>query len=259
MKNIMKSQLYQLKKSSLVRIVFFCVLIMQMILVMGEMDFFTSNITAGTYVALNGNVLIFVSLMFALVFTGETCGADFLDKTSNYELMGGHLRKEVYFGKAFLSLGIGTLGTLILNAVPIVFAVSVAGWGSEVEVFDIILRYFLSVFPILRLICEFIFISYVVKNSYVVMAAGVVISLAGSGWTEFFPNGCAKFSSLGTLCGLFDLPRWETYTLVGEKDIIVYDAALSAADVAGTVFWSVLFGVAFLLLGYWYFKKDDMN
>lgn len=257
--NIMKSQLYQLKRTGLICIVFVCVLIMQFTSLMGEMNFLDSAITAGKYVAENGTAVAFVSLIFALVFTGEVCGADFIDKTTNYELMSGHLRKEVYFGRAMISLFIGTTGTLILNALPVVIAYILGGWGSEVSFFDIFFRYLLSIFPIVRIICEFIFLSYIIKNAYIVMAAGVVISLAGSGWTEMFPNGSPKYMGMGSLSEIFDIPFWATYTLVGEKNIVVYDAALSAGNVAGTILSSVLFGGLFLLLGYLYFKKDDLN
>lgn len=257
--NIMRAQLYQLKRTGLIGIVFVCVLIMQITTLIGEMNFLDSTITAGKYVAENGTAVAFVSLIFALVFTGEVCGADFVDKTTNYELMGGHLRKEVYFGRAMISLCIGTIGALILNALPVVIAYILGGWGSEVSFLDIFFRYLLSVFPVVRIICEFIFLSYIVKNAYIVMAGGVVISLVGSGWTEMFPNGSPKYTGMGNLSEIFDLPFWGTYTLVGEKNIVVYDAALSAGDVADTILSSVIFGGMFLLLGYLYFKKDDLN
>lgn len=260
MTNIMKSQLYQLKKSKLVRAVFICILMLQFVFMDGEMDFlFSSDVTTGKFLAENGSLLVCISLMFALVITAEVCGADFLDKTSNYELMGGHLRKEVYFARSILSLGIGTLGALILNVLPLVCAVLLSGWGDDISAWDIIFRYMISIFPIFRIISEFIFFSFLVKNSYAAMVAGFVISIAGTGWAELFPNGCALFSGIGTLTKLFAIPYWNTYTLTGEKDIIVYHAALSAGDVAASVVSSVLFGVVFLLLGYWYFKKDDMN
>ncbi|MDD6069790.1 MAG: hypothetical protein PUC12_03115 [Clostridiales bacterium] len=257
--NIMKAQLYQLKRTRLIYIVFVCVLIIQFTTMMGEMDFLNSTITAGKYVAENGTAVAFVSLIFALVFTGEVCGADFGDKTTNYELMGGHLRKEVYFSRAILSLGIGTGGALILNAFPVVIACILGDWGNEVRLLDIFLRYLLSVFSIARIICEFIFLSYIIKNAYIVMATGVVISLAGSGWSEMFPNGSPQYTGMGSLSEIFNIPCWATYTLVGEKNIVVYDAALSARNVAGTILSSVLFGGLFLLLGYLYFKKDDLN
>ena len=40
---------------------------------------------------------------------------------------------------------------------------------------------------------------------------------------------------------------------------MVYDAALPAGVVAGTVLASVLIGGLYLILGYLYFEKDDLN
>ena len=76
---------------------------------------------------------------------------------------------------------------------------------------------------------------------------------------ELFKTGDLTFLGTGNLQMLFDFTSWSTYTLVGEKEIMVYDAALSTGDVAGTVLASVLIGGLFLILGYLYFEKDDLN
>ena len=64
--NIMRAQLYQLKRTGLIGIAFVCVLIMQITTLIGEMNFLDSTITAGKYVAENGTAVAFVSLIFAL-------------------------------------------------------------------------------------------------------------------------------------------------------------------------------------------------
>ncbi len=259
MGNVIKAQLYQLKKSSLLYVVFVCVGIMQITVMMGEIGFDFSLCSAGKYVAEDGESIAFISLIFALVLTGYVCGADFNDKTANYELMSGHLRKEIYFGRAVISLFLGALGTLVLNALPVVVACVMGEFGDTLSVGDVFVRYILSVLPVLRLICEFVFLSYIVKNGYVVMALGVVLAMAGQAWVDMFPNGTAKYMAISNLAELLRFPAWETYTLVGEKSIVVYDGVLGAGDILGTIVSSVVIGGLFLLLGYLFFNRDDMN
>lgn len=259
MRQIMKAQLYQLKRNKLNYVIFVVLAFMQCTTLMGEIGFSSKTVTAGTYVAENGGYVMSVALIFGLMFTGIICGEDFIDKTVNYELMSGHLRRELFFGRAVLSLLIGTAGTIILNIVPIAAAWIMSGWGDEVSAPEVFLRYMLSVLPVLRLICEFVFISYIVKNSYIVMALGFVASMAGNAWIELLEAGNLIFLGTGNLHMLLDFTSWGTYTLAGEKEIMVYDAALPAGDVAGTVLASVLIGGLFLILGYLYFEKDDLN
>lgn len=259
MGQIMKAQLYQLKRNKLNYVVFVGLVFMQCTTLLGEIGFSSTTVTAGSYVAANGGYIMSVALMFALMLTGSICGEDFIDKTVNYELMSGHLRRELYFGRAVLSLLIGTAGTIILNIVPVAVACIMNGWGDELSAWEVFLRYILSVLPVLRLVCEFVFISYIVKNSYAVMALGFVVSMAGSAWMELFKAGDFIFLGTGNLQMLFDFTSWSTYTLAGEKEIMVYDAVLSAGDVAGTVLASVLIGGLFLILGYLYFEEDDLN
>jgi len=259
MKQIMKAQLYQLKRNKLIYVIFFGLVFMQCTTLLGEIGFSSKTVTAGTYVAEGGSYVMSVALIFALVLTGVICGEDFIDKTINYELMSGHLRRELYFGRALLSLLIGTAGTIILNIVPVIAACMMNGWGNEVSAWEVFLRYMLSVFPVLRMICEFVFISYIVKNSYIVMALGFVVSMAGDAWIGLFGEGNLLFLGTGNLHMLFDFTAWSTYTLVGEKEIIIYDAALSSGNVAGTIAASVLIGGLFFILGYLYFEKDDLN
>lgn len=264
MKQIMKAQLYQLRKSRLIWIVFILLLLIQCTQMLGESDFVNQAgldvlISAGDYVAGNSMTIVSFALVFALTFTALVCGADFIDKTSNYELMSGHERKDVYFGRAIISIIGGTVGTMLICAFP-VFVGSVAGqWGDSISFGNVMVRYLLSVFPIVRIICELVFLTFLVKNAYIVMAAGVIVILYGTMIPTMFTGGTAAFLGLSTLAKLYDFSAWSTYTLVGQKTIVVYDAAMKAGEIIPLVLASIVFGGLFLMLGYWFFKKDDLN
>ncbi|MCM1156898.1 MAG: hypothetical protein NC300_01360 [Bacteroidales bacterium] len=259
MKNIIKAQIYQLKREKLCYVVFAVIAIMQIVSLIVELGFSDTAVSAGAYLAVNGKDIVSTALMFAMVLTGQICGNDFMDKTGNYELMGGHLRKDIYFGRAVLSIVFGTAGTMLLGIAPVAVFSVINGWGDAVNMGDVAVCYLLSLFPILRVICEFVFISFVIKNAYIVMALGVIIGMGQTAWIELFGNGTLIFLGTGNLYKLFDFSSWSTFTLVGEKEIMIYDAALTAGEIIGTVASSVLIGGLFLLLGFLFFEKDDLN
>lgn len=266
MKPIIKAQLYQLRKDKLLYIVFALSIFLQCTTMIGEADFTntvgatgTVLLPAGDYVAGCGMAISSFALIFALFFTADVCGADFIDKTTNYELMSGHGRNAVYFGRAVLSIIGGTLGSMLICAFPVIIGMLVSGWGNSISLGDVLLRYLLSVFPIIRIICEFVFVTFLVKNAYIMMAAGIFISLYGVVIPEMFRQGTAEFLGLTSLAKLYDFSAWSTYTLVGVKNIVIYDAALKAGEVVPIILASVIFGALFLMMGYWFFKKDDLH
>lgn len=259
MKNIIKAQLYQIRKSSFIFIVFLAVLVMQLANMMGEWSYRGDAMYGSTYVAANGFYTTLVALIFAIVFTGYVCGSDFNDKTANYELMSGHLRKQVYFGRAIISLAGGGIGVALIIAAPVVIATIACGWGNDIRMIDAIFRFLLVLLPVLRIICEFIFLTYVVKNAYVIMACGFFTYILGSALPEYLGRSESVLLGVTNLSKLCSFESWMTYT-VGEMNIYtVYEAGVSVNDVVTTLLASVIFGGLFLVIGYLNFKKDDMN
>lgn len=260
MKDIIKAQLYQLKKERIIYVIFVVTLFLQCTMMIGELDLMNaSDASAGFYAAGAGSNMIIMSLMFAMMLTGIICSTDFMDKTANYELMCGHLRRNMYFGRVVPGLIIGTAGTMIISAAPIILCSILYGWGNTVSPGDLITRWVLSIFPIFRVICEFVFISYIVKNAYIVMVVSFIVSMVGASYLQLIENGSLHFLGLGSLYCLFDCKPWTTYTLVGEKSITVYDTTIYARDVMEVTAFSMIFGILFLWLGYWFFAHDDLN
>ena len=182
-----------------------------------------------------------------------------MDKTTNYELLMGHLRKDVYVGRALLSMLVGMTGSIILIIIPIGWLCIMDGWGNEMDLGKALLRLLLCLFPIGRIICEFIFLTYIVKNPYPVMIAGTLVSVYSVGIIPMFTTGDIGVLGLGNLSQLMNFTAWRTFALVGEKEITIYDASIAAGDVIRTILLSVVIGGLFLGLGYVFFKKDDLN
>lgn len=261
MNNLIKSQLYQLRKEKVLIIFLIIIIIMEFTAAISESSFgMGTTITADTLLAENGHYLVLVAMAFGLLLTAQVCGSDFNDRTANYELMSGHLRRNVYFSKAVVSLTGGMMGTVVAFSVPFMFNVARWGWGTDLDVKGVLVRYLLLIFPVFRIICEFVFLSFLIKNSYVVMAMGFIVPIGlGQSLVGYFPDCKSVLLGLTNIYKLAVFPSWMGYTGADLKYLYVYDTSLSLEDIILTVVASLAIGSFFLWLGYQYFKNDDMR
>ncbi|MBQ7980252.1 MAG: ABC transporter permease subunit, partial [Oscillospiraceae bacterium] len=258
-KNIIKSQLYQLRKESLVWIVFVGLLLMPLgnIFLQGELTL-EGNYPTQAMLAENGAFFTLMPLMFLFTLVGFVCCGDFIDKTSNYELMTGHKRIEVYFGRVIPCLIVGVIGFAVMTALPLIVNTAMHGWGTKLDVGEIVLRYTLLIFPAVRILCTAIFIAFIAKNPYALMIVGYfAFMLGGVGATmlKLGESPILGITNMNMLC-IFD--SWATYGLEGNMNYI-YDASLSAGEITGTIVVSIIASAVFLYLGYVFFHKDDLN
>lgn len=248
--NIAKAQLYQLKRERLVFAMFFLILVVQMIFAFGVGD---ENIVSGSeYITTMDSMSIMWTLFFVSVLVGEMMGKDFMDRTANYELMTGHLRSEVFWGRAVPVLVLGTIGTMLLILAPVVVLSAAYGWGDKITVGQYVVRYVLMAFPVLRIISEMIFLTMLAKNAYLTMILGYLLVMLGS---VFPTNVILGVSNLNLLC---QYPSWGIYSF-GDYEYTMYQGALSASSVMATVLSSLLFGAGFLALSHSYFERDDLR
>ncbi|MGN0436946.1 MAG: hypothetical protein ACI4F4_00360 [Lachnospiraceae bacterium] len=257
MKNIIKAQIYQLKRDKLLKIIFLVVLFMQITnifgYVMGE-----QNVTADVYLIQNGVYVSLLALLFGMLFTSQVCGSDFVDKTTNYELLSGHKRSEVYFGRTIISVIGGLLGTMLLLLLPLLLFSLIYGFGSEITISQAMIRIALFIFPAFRMICEMIFFVYIFKNSYFAMIISGLIFFVSQNLMMFLKKVDSLFLASTNITGLFSFETYQTYSAVTLEQYYIYNGSLTASYVAGTIVSSIVFGMIFLLLGYVFFQKDDI-
>lgn len=257
MKNLIKAQLYQLKKNRILILIFLALCVMQVSGSAGEMAYEDWKLSAGGYLATNGYVILSPVILIVTLVTAEVCGADFMDKTGNYELMAGYRRKDIFFSRTVLSILLSLPAMFLLLLIWAVAAVAFGGWGTELSPEAVLTRTVLMIFPILRLICEFVFLSYVIKNQYIVMGCGLFLFMGNT--VLSIPEHTRMFSSVGSIHELVSFSCWSTFRLVDEKEIRIYESAISGSNALGIVVMSVLAGVLFLWLGYQFYKKDDLH
>ena len=174
--NVIKAQNYQIKRSNSTWYVILFGLAFY-VLVCFDMDSIEYlKITGSAYFMQISGMLPFVGVAMMLVLTCKVCGGDLTDKTMNYEILGGHSRRKIYFGRCAVamlwSFGVGYLMVLI----PVLFFTVINGWGDSVSWKTVLICYGLAAFPFLRLLCGFVMLTFLVRNMY---AAGIL------GWTFY--------------------------------------------------------------------------
>lgn len=261
MKNIMKAQMLQLRKDKICRFIFIGILAVMFMLTYMLADMASTNktlITGGEQAIMMMSMTTVLSQFFMYLFTAQVCGVDFTDKTMNYEIMAGHTRCEVYFGRVIPAVIIGTVGTMLLMALPIVADVVImGGWGDKVNFTDMLLRYLLMVFPIVRVICEFIFLTFIIKNPYIVMGISYVACILLGMNVPTTTKHCFVLG-MTNINAITVIEEWQSFGLGGDLHYI-YETGLSADFVIPTIIVSVIIGGIALLLGYTFFKNDDMH
>lgn len=258
MKNIVKSQFYQIIREKMLWYMLVVALLMQTLMFMLPIWLDNEEATsAGEFFAGNGYGLIVFPVFFLVVAVGLICGVDFLDKTNHYEVLGGHRRHEVYLGRVIPAVLVGGGGALFLSILPILLYTIMYGWGTKIAPGPVILRLVLLMLPYLRIVCEFVFLTFLVKNPYIMMAAGYAIFMACIGLSEVL-NAFNAFLGITNMMQLLVVEKWVTFGLGGDLNYI-YEAPLSAGVIWQTILASVVFGVGSLYLGYIYFKNNDLN
>lgn len=256
----MKAQLIQLRKDKICRFIFIGVLAVTLIIVLMMADMASGDIrfTGGEQAIMLLTMTQLLAQLFMYLFAAQACGADFMDKTCNYEIMSGHTRRDVFFGRAIPALIIGTLGTMFLIAAPIVAeTIILGGWGDKVSLTDMLLRFLLMAFPVARVICEFIFLTFIIKNPYIVMGISYMLCIILGMNIPVTRDHCFVLG-MSNMNAITVIDRWNSFGLGGDL-YYVYETGLSADFVLPTVIVSVVIGAAALLLGYTFFKNDDMH
>lgn len=271
MLDIMKGQLRQLMRTRLIHLTFGVFAASFLLITFLECTVNTDNpvrasdFLCGGYGQLAGLILISLCLV-----AGFANGADFSDKTLYHELLAGRRRSTVFFGRLIPGAAVSILGTMLLLALPVAFLALLNGWGNAIPVSAAVTRLLLMFFPLLRLYCVQVLITFAVKNQIAGFSVSMlpVFALFTLGSTN-----AAQMSNMKILktlsgnpyllspinCGfLAKFDAWATYGI----DLIqhyTYYPALSASAIALTITVSLVMCAVYLLVAYHYFRTDDLN
>lgn len=143
MYNLIKTELYKLKRQKLFIILFLIVIAISSFSTFSEINLVTpTNPVTGKESFANAFQDIFMLFVIA-IFAGFYIGSDFSNRTIQTELSRGHKRTDIIFAKAFVySLGASVLMLLYPITVCIIHTINF-GWGEAFSISSIL--YFLRV------------------------------------------------------------------------------------------------------------------
>ncbi len=262
MKNVLIAQLKQLGRGKLKYMVFVLVLLIMLINVaIFYLDRENSQFEVSTCYFIQGNLFTFYTIMhiFISITISDICAGDFSDKTFYYEVMSGQTRFNSYFSRTIIAIVFTLISCLILIISPLVLCTVLCGWGSLFTVGDIAVIIAVSAVPLVRIICEYICLAFIIRNTYAVMALGMGgFMLANMTEMPFFDNAPDEILGVTSVLRLCTFKEWYNF---GLSDIYspVVDATIPINEIQSIIIWSVVFAAASLFVGYSYFKRDDLN
>ena len=257
MKNIMKSIWYEIYHSKLMIRIYIL-----FIFVMGLIGILNSETEAGTYAAGASGMLAdvheityeFPIFILALI-VGIICGED-------YKVLSGHSRKSIFFARTLMGIIVGSVFATLLCFVPILTAWLKTGWGDSLVFEDVMIRMCLMIFPMLRLATFFAVLTFLIKNPYIMMAIGFLVSMSPALLSNMLSHSKSIFVSLFNMALLCDYKGWSIYNIDPDVGLVYYnsyESSVSSGLVIGTIVASLVMTAFYLFMGYALFRRDELN
>lgn len=258
--NVMKAQMYQLKKDVLA----FCVALLGLaVTFIANMEAFEQGMTGSEGMAYMGESMsALFGLLAIMVIVANVMGKDFADKTLNYEILSGHTRKEVFFGRLVVATIPGVLCSfLTIIAFPLTLTL-INGWGNTMELSGVLVRFGLIFLTLFRIAFELAFLTTLTKNHCITYLISYVLSMVQvfllTAQTYFEDFAVTPLLPVANCLNLLTFQDWTTFYL-DETDQILYSSAVSSEMALWAIIPSVVIGGVMILLSYVFFKHDDLN
>ena len=258
MKNIIRSAYYDLRHSKFFAVVYMLTAVMLSLSAMINVD----EKGCGFVIFENGYIYWMTSAFIAALAVGIICNDDHIDKTINYEILSGHSRLSIFMARSLFGILFAAAAATMINFFPLAAGSMLKGFGDMSRFKDVILRQLLCFFPYLRFAAFVTVICFIIKNSYVVFAAGFLISEIGIGLVDFFDHGRSLYTSVFNIGLLGDFGAWEIYNLDPVNGVVYYGRYKSELDmdvIVGTILVSLIMTAFYLFMGYGIFRRDDMD
>ena len=129
----MKALNYQTRRDNVVIYALLAGLLLPFLNVFVEMAFDLDGLTGGLFFAQFGTTYPIVFAIVFVILVPRISGWDATDRTMNYEIMAGHSKKEVYFGRVLVSLLWAMVAGIVIMVVPLLVMTMINGWGENVN------------------------------------------------------------------------------------------------------------------------------
>mgnify|MGYP002621357553 CR=1 FL=1 len=220
------------------------------------------DLTGSIYMANSMAENFLPALIAALLLTTRICGWDMNDKTINYELLYGHRRNEVFFGRILTACVWSLVVGILIFFLPLFFVIAINGWGESIVWTDAVIRSVLFLLPFMRQMALFIMITFLVSNSTGGMIGSLIVfegTLIGCELLEdSLSIECTTQTAYSNMMQMITFSNGRNQ-LIGGKEIPVYASELAPGMITGTIIVSMVMIFVYIGIGYLYFRKRDMN
>ena len=262
MQNIIKALNYQTKRDN---VTYYSILAGILFLVMGasEVNGFL-NQTGSEYFINMFSYTLGVVVVFVILAT-RICGWDYTDKTMNYEILIGHSRRDVYWSRVWVAFIWCVPIVLIISIVPPLVLSLINGWGVNMDLGGLILRFTISIFPMIRIFCECVLITFLTKNCYLGLIVSFLYEEIGfsilTGFEEIGKIEIGNFRVLHAFANYQHLLTFADYNYkwIDGEDVMLFETAVDPLYAWLSVGVSIAGSILCLVLGWLYFKKSDMK
>ena len=255
MRNIIKALTYQTRTDN---VTYYSILLAIFLTIFGMLDF---DMTGSEYLALNGESISLLPVFLILMLGVRILGWDYADKTMNYEILSGHHRREVYFARVIVAHIWCIAFCVGFMLIPVLVFTLINGWGVTMDFGGMALRFALAIFPMIRIVCQYVLLVFLVKSAYIAWAAGFLLSMFSMIIPMLFEELMQiKFTyqfANTNLTKLFTFNQSIGY--VNGEDVTICHTELEPSVIIGTIGVSVAVSVICIVLGYIIFKKSDVN
>ena len=255
MRNIIKALNYQTRTDN---VTYYSMLIPIFLTVFSMLDF---DMTGSEYVALNGESISLLPVFLILMLGVRILGWDYADKTMNYEILSGHHRREVYFARVIVAHIWCIVFCLGFMLIPVLVFTLINGWGVTMDFGGMALRFALAIFPMIRIVCQYVLLVFLVKSAYIAWAVGYLLSM----FSMFIPMLFEELMQIKFTYQLANTNLTKLFTFnqsigyVNGEDVTICHTELEPSVIIGTIGVSVAVSVICIVLGYIIFKKSDVN
>lgn len=253
MKNIIKAQLYQLKRDKLLWILFFGMILLILRELAGYMVYSPEELS-GSYFSANIVDMGMYSTSYIILAAAYITGRDYMDKTINQDVLCGHSRKAVFWGRALPALLITLITTVILLLIIPICSTMIYGWGENITIAEFLFRMMIYVFLVIRVGCEVIFLTCVLQDLYKVYIVSFFVYFVGMFLDE--KNGYVFASDAGR--SIFDFKSWIIYHIDGTGECL-YEKTLSGDTVCIFIATSIGISIICMMMAVHFFKVQDMD
>ncbi|MDO5155390.1 MAG: hypothetical protein Q4D51_05445 [Eubacteriales bacterium] len=161
--NIRKALWYQMRKDLLLFVATIMALIIPSCIVFMDTGF--EKMSGGMSAVAVSEFFPMIAYYYLFLVVPKIFGGDFKDKVLNYEVLGGHNRKDVFGVRAGMALVFPISVLIISFVIPIGITTALHGFGGNITLKELVILYGMFVCTMIRFAVECMLITMLVGSS----------------------------------------------------------------------------------------------